>query len=130
MRDLLGLIGALTSVVLLSVGCAANSDCAAANRFAPVTTAVYDRSGLVIGAYVTPTGGGVTIGNDCDRVLLSPKSETSLCAYATQDDACTTCLKADCCSASAAWLDGVSGAGAELGACVNAHCNAACPRAK
>jgi hypothetical protein len=112
----------LTFAVLFA-GCAHDSDCPAVDPhgFAEIADRLRSSAGLVISG----SGAVASAGNDCDVT----KSDPNFCAPAAGDGACVACLKLACCMESAEWLDGASGAGADVVACVDDHCVSECPRA-
>ncbi len=61
------------------------------------------------------------------RVVVRPATEAD-CAPATNDDPCTSCLKALCCRSTVAYLNRAPGGATEAGACAEAHCTAPCTR--
>ncbi len=62
------------------------------------------------------------------HLIVVPATEAD-CAVPSQDP-CAACLKAHCCAMTVAWINRAPDAGAELGPCVEAHCDAACTRPK
>lgn len=120
-----------SAFVSASAGCAPPCDSVTYAGVSPSYQDLYGRPfGLSWTVYATngPSAGGLLVGNGCPfptGAAFQQFKETECVSHAG-DEPCPACLREWCCAGTPAWANHVLDAGAELGVCVEAHCDAAC----